>query len=56
MEAVLQISLLTLSVGLGAIALVLRSSGRSTQTTARISVDRVSSHWLAEHRVRSRAE
>jgi hypothetical protein len=55
MEMVLQLSLLTVSVCVGAMALVFRGSRRASSDT-RISVDPVSSTWLADFKTRSRPE
>lgn len=55
MEVVIQLSLLTVSVCVGAVALLRRSTTRSDMNV-RIGVDPVSSSWLAEHKTRSRPE
>jgi hypothetical protein len=55
MDVVLQLSLLTVSVCLGAAALVWRTAGRS-DSPARIDVDPVSRTWLADFKVRGRSE
>jgi hypothetical protein len=55
MEVVIQLSVLTVSVCVGAAALVLRTNKRST-SDVRIQVDRVSSSWLADHKTRGRPE
>ena len=51
----IQLSLLTVSVCLGAMALVARN-GRRTSADLRIQVDPVSNTWLADHKTRSRPE
>lgn len=56
MEVVLQLSLLTVSVCLGAVALVRRATTRPGGINARIDVDPVSSTWLADQKTRSRPE
>jgi hypothetical protein len=56
MEVVIQLCLLTVSVCVGAVALVLRTTTRSSGMHARFDVDPVSSSWLAEHKTRSRPE
>jgi hypothetical protein len=59
MEVVIQFSLLTVSVCLGAAALVRRTAGLRSESSTRsrwIEVGAVSPTWLAEHRVRSRSE
>jgi hypothetical protein len=55
MEVVIQLSLLTVSVCVGAVALVARSARRGNGSP-RIIVDPVSSNWLADHKTRSRPE
>ena len=55
MEVVIQLSLLTVSVCVGAVALVVRSAKR-TESDTRIQVDPVSSTWLADLRTRHRPE
>jgi hypothetical protein len=57
MDVVLQLSLLTVSVCIGAGALVWRTAARSSSDLpARIDVDPVSSTWLADFKVRGRSE
>ena len=55
MDVVIQLSLLTVSVCIGAVALVRRASSR-TDMNVRIGVDPVSSTWLADLKTRSRPE
>ena len=55
MEVLIQLSVLTVSVCVGAVALVARTARRAS-TDIRIQVDPVSRTWLADHRTRSRAE
>ena len=55
MDVVLQISLLTVTVCLGAAAL-LRRRTRRAEDEIRIDVAPVSGNWLADHRVRNRGE
>lgn len=55
MEVVLQLSLITVSVCVGAVALV-RRAGDRTSEHVRIDVAPVSSTWLADHRTRARPE
>jgi hypothetical protein len=54
MEVVIQLSLLTLSVCIGAAALLRRSS--RSEVNVRIGVDPVSNSWLTDHKTRSRPE
>jgi hypothetical protein len=56
MEVVIQLSLLTVSVCVGAMALLRRSTTTRSDTHVRIGVDPVSSGWLADHKTRSRPE
>jgi hypothetical protein len=57
MDVVLQLSLLTVSVCVGAAAIVWRTAVRSgSDAPARIDVDPVSSTWLADFKVRGRSE
>lgn len=57
MEMVLQLSLLTVSVCLGAAAIVRRNlAARPAARRTRIDVEPVSDSWLVEHRVRSSPE
>ena len=57
MEAVLQLSLLTVSLCLGAALVVRRTlAPRPPVRRTRIDVEPVSDTWLIEHRVRSRPE
>ena len=55
MEVLIQIVLLTVSVCVGAVALVVRSA-RRPDGDIRIQVDPVSTTWLADHKTRSRPE
>jgi hypothetical protein len=55
MEVVIQLSLLTISVCVGAVALAVRTNKRA-DSDARISVNPVSSHWLADLKTRTRLE
>jgi hypothetical protein len=55
MDVVIQLSLLTVSVCVGAAALVFRS-GKRSDADIRIQVDRVSNSWLADYKTRGRAE
>ena len=52
---VIQLSLLTVGVCVGAVALVARSSRRA-EVDLRIQVGHVSSTWLADHKTRGRPE
>ena len=52
---VIQLSLLTVSVCVGAVALMARTARRSSPDL-RIQVDPVSSTWLADHKSRARPE
>jgi hypothetical protein len=55
MEVLIQLSLLTVSVCVGAVVLLRRSATRS-DANVRIGVDPVSNGWLADHKTRSRPE
>jgi hypothetical protein len=56
MEVVIQLSLLTVSLCVGAVALLRRTTTRSSGLHVRFDVDPVSSTWLADHKTRSRPE
>lgn len=55
MEVVIQLSVLTVSVCIGAVAVLRRTATRSDMNV-RIGVDPVSSGWLADHKSRNRPE